>query len=149
MNDAVAILLREGVVDAAGAEKIRSAAATLPLDDAIARAVTDDQAMRVLAAHFELPYVELGEVTPGKEFLSAVSGAGAAEPASDAATRRGWSGGGRHQPAVRHGRDRMNCGWRADARLSPVLASQAEIDECIKRLLGIGADTIANDGERE
>jgi len=152
MDDAVTILVREGIVDAAGAEKIRSAAASVSLDAAIHQVVPDDRAMRALAAAFEVPYVELAGFMASKEFLAQFPARlllkGHLMPMREengtvvVATCRLFDSSGLDELRLATGRE-----------LRPALASESDIDECIKRLLGIGADTMQsmeseNDGVR-
>jgi type II secretion system protein E len=141
MDDAVAILLREGVLDAAGAEKVRFLAQGTSLEEAIRQVAPEDRALRVLAKHFELPYVELGEFNAAKEFLSQFPArillAHHILPLSEehgvvsVATACLFNTSGLDELRLATGRE-----------LRPALAPQAEIDRCIKRLLGVGADTL-------
>lgn len=141
MDDVLALLQREGVLDAAGVERVRGMARTLPLEDAIRQAVPDDRALRILASHYGLPFVELGEFTAPKEFLSSfpirVLLTHHLLPLREdngqvvVATGRVFDTTGLDELRLACGRD-----------LKPALAPVAEIDRCMKRLLGIGADTL-------
>jgi general secretion pathway protein E/type IV pilus assembly protein PilB len=141
MDEVVALLVREGVVDAAGAERIRTAASAMPLDDAIASVVSDDRGLRVLAAHFEVPFAELSEYAASKEFLARfpvrVLLARHLMPLREekgavvVATSRLFD---------TAGLDELRLATGCEVR--PALAAQRDIDECIKRTLGIGADTM-------
>ncbi len=141
MDDAVKVLMEKGVLDAAGAEKVRVATKTMPLEDAIRQVAPEDAALRVLAAYYDLPYVELGEFTAPKDFLqrfpAKVLLAHHLLPMSEengavvVATCRVFDTAGLDELRLATGRE-----------MRPALAPLSEIDLCIKRLLGIGADTL-------
>ena len=133
--------MHEGLLDAAGAQKVREVAKILPLDDAIRQVVPKDRAMRVLAAHFAIPYVELAEFTAPKEFLSQfpvrvllnhhLLPLREEDGVVVVTTIRIFDTASLDELRLATGRD-----------LRPALAPLSEIDLCIKRLLGIGADTL-------
>lgn len=141
MDDAVQVLMQNGVLDAAGAERVQAAARTMPLEDAIRQVVPEDGALRILAAHYDLPYVELGEFTAPKEFFqkfpAKVLLAHHLLPLREehgaviVATCRVFDTAGLDELRLATGRE-----------MRPALAPMSEIDLCIKRLLGIGADTM-------
>jgi type II secretion system protein E len=141
MNDAVQILMKNGILDAAAAEKVRAAARTMPLEDAIRQVAPEDAVLRVLGAHFGMPYVELGDFTAPKEFLQGFPAKvllnhhllplREEHGAVVVATYRLFGTAGLDELRLATGRE-----------ITPVLAPMSDIDRCTKRLLGIGADTM-------
>jgi type II secretion system protein E len=141
MDDVITILVREGILDAAGAERVRSLSQTMLLEDAIRQVAPDDRALRVLATHFDVPFVDLSELTPPKEFLSQFPAKVLLNqhllPLREengvviVATSRIFDTTGLDELRLATGRE-----------LRAALAPLAEIDRCIKRVLGIGADTL-------
>ncbi len=141
MDDVITILVREGILDPAGAERVRLLSQTMLLEDAIRQVVPDDRALRVLATHFDVPFVDLGEVTPAKEFLSQFPAKVLLNqhllPLREdngvviVATSRIFDTTGLDELRLATGRE-----------LRASLAPLVEIDRCIKRVLGIGADTL-------
>ena len=99
-------------------------------------------APRVLAAHYDLPYIELGEAPPAEGIPPEVPREGASGPSPLA------HAGGARRPVVvatcrvfdTAGLDELRLATGREFR--PVLAPMTDIDRCIKRLLGIGADTM-------
>ncbi|HUO07377.1 MAG TPA: ATPase, T2SS/T4P/T4SS family [Phycisphaerae bacterium] len=142
MNDVLKTLQRDGILDEATAKRVADACAngTL-LEDALREAAPEEKVLKSLAAHFEIPYVELGEVSVPKEFLSKFPARvllnhhllplKEEDGVVQIATNRVFD---------TSGLDELRLTTRMD--FHPVLASTAEIDRAIKRLLGIGADTL-------
>ncbi len=142
MDDVVSILQQEQVLDGAGAQKVRQLlSATGSLDDALGQVVTDDRALRVLGSHFGLQFADVSEVSVPKEFLSKFPARILLERhvlplreengAIVVATGRLFDNAGLDELRMVTGKEVL-----------PVLSSPAEIDRAIKRLLGIGADTL-------
>jgi type II secretion system protein E len=142
MNDVLKTLQRDGILDDAAAKRVADACAkgTL-LEDALREAAPEDKVLKSLAAHFEIPYVELGEVAVSKEFLAKFPARVLLNhhllPLKEEngvvqiATNRLFD---------TSGLDELRLATRMD--FHPVLAPTSEIDRSIKRLLGIGADTL-------
>jgi general secretion pathway protein E/type IV pilus assembly protein PilB len=141
MDDVLTILMKEKVLDRAGAEKVRAEARTMGLEDAIRQVAPEEKTLRVLAKHFDMPYEELGEFSAPKEFLAKF-------PAKVLLNR--------HLMPLREENghilvatsqlfdgsalDELRLATGLDVR--PALAPLSEIDRAIKRLLGVGADTL-------
>ena len=77
MNDVLAKLIDEGLLDPEKAAQVRSAtAAGKPLDDALraVNGVSEDKLLRSIAAYFDVPFVDLeadgAKYAPSKEFLA-------------------------------------------------------------------------------
>lgn len=142
MNDVLKILQRDGILDEAASRRVTEACAkgTL-LEDALREAAPEDKVLKSLATHFEIPYVELGEVVVPKEFLAKFPARVLLNhhllPLKEengvvqVATNRVFD---------TSGLDELRLATRMD--FHPVLAPTTEIDRSIKRLLGIGADTL-------
>ena len=150
MLDVLGVLLRDGLLNEAAARRVRELTSQgKPLDDALRQAdgVAEDRLVRALAAMLEMPYVELETVAPPKEFLAQFPArilldrqlvplreeAGV----TTVATSRAFDTAGFDELRLATGRD-----------LRPVLASAADIERCIKRCLGIGADTLQSMGDQ-
>jgi general secretion pathway protein E/type IV pilus assembly protein PilB len=147
MNDVLTILSREGVLDASALAKVQEEVSTgTLLEDALKKAAPEDKVLKSLAAHFEVPYVELNEFTAPKEFLSKFPARVLLEHhlmpmqevdgAVEVATSRLFDTAGIDELRLATGMD-----------FRPVLAPTSEIDRAMKRLLGIGADTLQQMGE--
>ena len=149
MNDALLILTEAGILDAVGGERVRTLNKTMALEDAVRQVVGDDRALRILADHFAIPFVELNDASGSKEFVAQFpvkvllrhhllplqENAGVVE----VATGRLFDLSGLDELRLATGRE-----------VKAVIAPVGEIDRCIKRLLGIGADTLqslAADGD--
>jgi general secretion pathway protein E/type IV pilus assembly protein PilB len=133
MDDVVAMLLEEGVLDQAGAEKLRANGA--------ADLQGDEKALRVLARLYDVPFVELADVKVPREVLSKfparlllarkvlplqMEGDSVLVATSDL-----------FDPAAL---DELRVATGFEIR--PALAPVNEIERAIKRLLGVGADTL-------
>ena len=141
MDDAVTILVREGVLDETTAAKARGMARTGSLEDALRQVAGENRYLRVLARHFDIPYVELAEFSAPREFLNQF-------PAKVLLSQ--------HVLPLREENGTIVAATSRIFDTTPIdelrlatgkevraeLASQEEIDRCIKRLLGIGADTL-------
>ena len=148
MNDVLARLISEGLLDAEKARQVTEAAAAgKPLDDALraVNGVSEEKILRSLAAYFDVPFIDLekegGKYAPSKEFLAkfparilldrrimplAPNGDGVA-----IVTSRIFDNGGLDELRLATGLD-----------VHPVIAPSAEIDRFIKKYLGVGADTL-------
>ena len=103
MDDAVQVLMEKGVLDAAGAEKVRAAARTMPLEDAIRQVVPE---MR-LFAFWQPGMICLTLSWPSSPRLrssSEVPRQGAAGSPSPAHAGRARRGDRRHLPGLRYRR---------------------------------------------
>src|SRR5450830_1588065 len=71
MNDIIGKLLDAGILDGKAAERVRSVSASgVPLDEALlsSAGLAEDKLLRILAAEFNIPYVEIEERFPSREF---------------------------------------------------------------------------------
>ena len=152
MQDVVAKLVAEGLLNAEGAEQVTEAAAAgKPLDDAlrIPKDASEEKILRFLAAYFEIPFADLekdgAKHAPPKELLAkfparilldrqimplAENGDGVA-----VVTSRVFDPTGLDELRLATGLD-----------VHPVLAPASEIDRFIKKYLGVGADTLQSMG---
>jgi general secretion pathway protein E/type IV pilus assembly protein PilB len=148
VNDVLAKLIDEGVLDPERAAQVRSAAAAgKPLDDALraVNGVSEDKLLRSIAAYYDVPFVDLekdgAKYAPSKEFLAkfparilidrglmplAENGDGIAIVTSKLFDTTGL--------------DELRLATGLDVH--PVIAPSAEIDRFIKKYLGVGADTL-------
>jgi general secretion pathway protein E/type IV pilus assembly protein PilB len=148
VNDVLAKLIDEGLLDPEKAAQVRSAtAAGKPLDDALraVNGVSEDKLLRSIAAYFDVPFVDLeadgAKYAPSKEFLAkfparilidrglmplAENGDGVAIVTSKLFDTTGL--------------DELRLATGLDVH--PVIAPSAEIDRFIKKYLGVGADTL-------
>ena len=144
MENVVSKMIERGLVSPVTAERVRTLLAEgKSLEDAVLAAdgVSEEALLRFLAASFDIPYVDLEKNPPAKEILTAF-------PARLLV---------RHRILPLEERDgvtivvasrvsdtsaldelRLICG----RDLSLALAPSTEIDRCLKRLLGVGADTL-------
>jgi len=161
VNNVIARLISDGLLDAATAKQVTDAYAEgKPLDDALRQAdgASEDKILRSLGAYFDVPFVDLekeGEkYAPPKELLAKF-------PASILLERRlmpiAPNGHAPHDgDAVSvvtsrvfdsSGLDELRLATGLDVH--PVLAPAAEIDRFIKKYLGVGADTLQSMGEED
>ena len=145
MNDVLEQIRDRGLLDAVGVDR---AAALLAqgksLEDAVlgADGVSEEALLRALAETFDVPYVELEKQAPAREFLSqfparvlvrhnvlpiSVGDDGVVLLAASRITDH-------------HAADELRVMTGREYAIA--LAPAAEIDRAIKRLLGVGADTI-------
>ncbi|HEX4053974.1 MAG TPA: GspE/PulE family protein [Tepidisphaeraceae bacterium] len=152
MNDVLAKLMDEGLLDAEKAAQVRSAAAGgKPLDDALraVNGVPEEKLLRCLAEYFDVPFVDLekdaAKYAPPKELLAKF-------PARILLDRRlmplSENGDGVAVVTSRifdnTGLDELRLATGLDVH--PVIAPSAEIDRFIKKYLGVGADTLQSMG---
>jgi len=140
-----ASLVREGLLDEKSVARVQElTAAGKPLDDALREAdgVPEDKLLRFLAAELQIPYMELDEFDPPRELLARFPARLLLErkllPVAEepdgvvvVATSKLFD-----TSAL----DEMRIACHVDAR--PVLAPSAEIDRCLRRALGTGAETL-------
>ena len=146
MNDVLKILSREGILDSAGMAKVQESVAngTL-LEEALRAAVPEEKWLKTLATHFEVPYVELNDFTAPKELLVKFPARVLLDhhllPMKEedgvvsVATSRLFDTSGLDELRLATGMD-----------FRPVLSPTSEIDRAMKRLLGVGADTLQEMG---
>ncbi len=149
MIDVLKTLVTDGVLDESGAKKVTEAVArgTL-LEDALREAAPEEKILRSLGAHFEIPFIELGEHAAKKEFLTKFPVRILLDhhllPLKE-------ENGVVHVATCRlfdtAGLDELRLATGQDFR--PVLAPMGEIDRCIKKELGIGADTLQSMGDED
>lgn len=159
MQDVVAKMVAEGLLDQEAAGKVTEAlAAGKPLDDALRAAGSDDKILRFLAAYFDVPFVDLekdgANYAPPKDLLAKF-------PARILLDRQilplsmNGSTPGEGIPVLTSrifdhtGLDELRLATGFEVH--PVLAPAAEVDRFIKKYLGVGADTLQsmgiNDGD--
>jgi general secretion pathway protein E/type IV pilus assembly protein PilB len=144
MFDVIDMLTQDGKLTEAAAHRIRAeTAGGKALDDALREDgnLSEDQLLKSLAQILEMPYTELETINPSKEFLAEFPVRVLLErhmiPLSEddgvtsVAMSRVFDTTGLDELRLLTGRE-----------LRPVLATTTEIDRCIKRTLGIGADTL-------
>src|SRR6266850_233123 len=144
MEAVLSKLVSDGLLDDAGAQRVRSLMAEgKPLDEAILAAdgVAEDKMLRLLGSVFDIPYVDLEPLTLSKEFLTKFPARVLIQhhilPIEEkngvvvVATSKVFD-------LTPLDELRLACG--RDVR--PVLAPANEIDRCMKRFLGVGADTL-------
>ena len=148
MNDIFSILVQEKLLSEEAATAAREqAGGGKPLDDVLhtADGVAQEKLLRFLAAFFDMPYAELETAEPPKQLLGRFParilldhGLLPLEESSDGitvATSRVFDTAGLDQL-------RLATGFE----LKPSLAPASEIERCIKRVLGVGADTLQSMG---
>jgi len=145
MTDIITRLAQQGVLTAEDAERVRTLSAEgAPLDEALVAVdgLPAERVLRSLAAEFHVPYVELEGEHPARELLSRFPARVLLEHrllplrCEDdgtvlVATSRLFDTTGLDELRMASG---QNC--------QPALAPAAEIDRCLKRCLGVGADTM-------
>ena len=144
MEQVLRDMLAEGLLTEMAAQRASAlVAGGKPLDEAVLAAdgVSEEKLLRYLAKTFDVPYVELETAGPSKEFVAQfplrllvqhqILPLEEKEGVVRVATSRLWETAGVDQL-------RLACG--RDCQLA--LAPRGEIDRCLKRLLGVGADTL-------
>jgi general secretion pathway protein E/type IV pilus assembly protein PilB len=148
MLDIVQTLTQDGLLNAAAAKHARELLAQgKPMDEALRQAdgVAEDRLLRALGTMLDIPFVELETVTPSKDLLGQfparillerqVLPLDEADGVTTVATSRVFDTTGLDELRLVSGRE---------CRI--VLAPAQEIERCIKRSLGIGADTLESMG---
>jgi len=144
MEDVVARLVLAGVLSPDAAERVRNKIAEgAALDDALlaGSGLPEERLLRSLAAEFGLPWVNPEQEEPPREFLERFPARillhhrllplREENGAVLVATSRLFDPTGMDELRIACGRDCL-----------PALAPGAEIERCLKRALGIGADTV-------
>ena len=145
MTDIVTKLVQEGILPAEEGERVRTLSAEgASLDEALStvEGLPEDRLLRCLAAEFHVPYVDLEDQHPTRDFLSRFPARVLLEhrllPLYDeddgtvrVATNRLFDTTGLDELRLVSGQD-----------CRPALAPGLEIDRCLKRFLGVGADTV-------
>lgn len=137
-------MLQEGLLDKQAAERIRAYCAegnTLDQALLVAGGLSEEQMLRYLAKEYQFAYLDLEHYHPTKEFLSQF-------PARILLERRvlpleecdGMVLVATCKLFDTTGVDELRLATGRDFRLA--LAPSSEIDRCIKRCLGVGADTV-------
>ena len=144
MQDLIAQLVVEGVLDASAAQRARAAIAEgKPLDEAVLAAdgIPEEKLLRSLAAIFDIPYIDLDKYELSKEFLAKFPTRLLVQhrllplEETDGVVTVATS-----NLCDTTGLDALRLACGRDCR--PVVAPSAEIERCIKRLLGVGAETL-------
>jgi len=144
MNDILVKMVGEGLLDNEAAEHVRALRAEgMPLDEALLAGsdLPEEELLPYLAREFSVPYVDLERRRPTKEFLSQFPARILLEhrllPLEEddggvlVATSRLFDSPGMDELRLATGKE-----------VRPALAQSSEIDRCIKRSLGVGADTV-------
>jgi general secretion pathway protein E/type IV pilus assembly protein PilB len=142
MTEILKILATQGVLDQDAITKAQNELADgKSLEDALRTAAPEDRWLRALATHFEVPFVELNEFEAPKDFFAKFPARVLLEhhllPMKEQdgsvqiATSRLFDSSGLDELRLATGLD-----------YHPVLATTNEIDRAMKRLIGIGADTL-------
>ncbi|HSU66455.1 MAG TPA: GspE/PulE family protein [Tepidisphaeraceae bacterium] len=150
MQDVVAKLVSEGILDAESAHKVNEAVASgKSLDDALRVGGAEDRIVRFLAGYFDVPFVDLehdgAKLAPSKELLSKFP----ARILLDRQILPLSENGDGVTVVTSHifdtaGLDELRLATGLDVH--PVLAPATEIDRYIKKYLGVGADTLQSMG---
>ena len=144
MEQVIGQMVRDGLLDEAAARRVRASLAEgRPLEEAVLSAdgVTEEKLLRFLAQAFDVPYLDLDKLELTRDFLRTFPARLLIEhrllPVEEkdgivlVATSRICDPTGIDELALACGRD---------VRLAA--APSSEIDRCIKRFLGVGADTL-------
>jgi general secretion pathway protein E/type IV pilus assembly protein PilB len=140
----ISAIVRDGLLDEKGVQRLKDLVAQgRPLDDALREAdgVPEDKLLRFLAKEMLVPYLELEDFSPPKDLLARFPARLLLErrllPVADegdvivVATSRLFD-----TSAL----DELRMAGGVDVR--PVLSPAAEIEQCLRRSLGTGADTL-------
>lgn len=143
MNDIVSKMQRDGLLDGPAADRVLALAREgESLDQALlAGGLAEEELLRYLAREFDVPYVDLDRRLPQKDLLSQFPARILLErrllPLSEedgtlvVASSKVFDTTGLEELRLATGRD-----------LKLVLSPAAEIERCLKRCLGVGADTV-------
>jgi type II secretion system protein E len=144
VDNVVSMMQDRGLLTAATAQRVQELLADgQPLEDAVLAAdgVSEDALLRFLAAAFELPYVDLEKSPPPRELLGAfparlllkhhVLPLEERDGVTVVATSKVSDHGALDELRLMTGRD-----------FAIALAPSGEIERTLKRLLGVGADTL-------
>ena len=144
MSEVLLRMRSTGVLDETAAKRVEALVAEgKPLDEALLAAggLPEDQVLRFIAEEFHVPYIDLEQHPPQKEFLTqfparillehALLPLGRENGVVTVASSRLFD---------TSGVDELRLASGLEFRV--VLAPSAEINRCIKGLLGVGADTL-------
>ena len=144
MAEILARMRESGLLDEPGAKRVEGLVAEgRPLDEALlaASGLPEDKVLRFLSEEFHVPYVDLEEHPPPKEFL--------AQFPARLLLEHGLLPLGQEDGVVTVASNRLfDTSGLDELRLASglefrvALAPSAEITRCIKGLLGVGADTL-------
>src|SRR5437016_935992 len=144
LQNIVSIMQDQGILSPVAAQRANALLAEgRPLEDAVLAAdgVSEEALLRFLASAFDLPYVEVEKSPPAKEFLARFPARLLLKhhilPLEE---RDGMTTLVTSRPSDSAAVDelRVVCGREFKVALAP----STEIDRCLKRLLGVGADTL-------
>jgi general secretion pathway protein E/type IV pilus assembly protein PilB len=134
----------QGLLNPAAAQRVQALLAEgKPLEEAVLAAdgVGEEALLRFLAAAFDLPYVDVEKSTPSREFLAKFPARLLLKhhvlPIEE---RDGMTVLVTSRPSDSAAIDELRL--VSDREFSIALAPATEIDRCLKRLLGVGADTL-------
>jgi len=147
MHDVLTLLAQDGILDAAAQAKAQDALDKgLPLEDALRDVAPEEKWLKALANHYEIPYVDLNTFEAPKDFFSKFPARVLldhhlmplrdVDGAVEIATCKLFDSSGLDELRLATGMD-----------YRPVLSPLADIDRAMKRLIGIGADTLQTMGE--
>ena len=145
MNDIISKLLEDGILDEQSANAVRSLNASgIPLDEALLlrSGLPEDRLLKILAKELSVSYVDtIEEQLPTREFLSAFPAHILLNrrllPLKDesgviiTATSRVFDTAGLDELRLVTGRE-----------FRPILSTASEIERCLRKSLGVGADTV-------
>jgi type II secretory ATPase GspE/PulE/Tfp pilus assembly ATPase PilB-like protein len=144
VQDLIQRLVAEGLLNETTAERTRAFMAEgKPLDQAIMSAdgVTEEKLLRFLAGLFDIPFMDIDKAAPPKEFLAQFPTRILMQhnlvPLEE---KDGVVIVATANLCDMSGLDALRLACGRDCR--PVVATSTEIDRAIKRLLGVGADTL-------
>ncbi len=144
MDDIFTKMCHEGLIDDQACENVRAVRAEgKPLDEALlaGSGLPEEKLLRYLAREFQIAYMDLEQYHPAKDFLSQF-------PARILLEHRLLPLGEQDDAVVVATSKLFDTTGLDELRLAtgkafrPALAPSAEIDRCIKRSLGVGADTL-------
>src|SRR5688572_26664725 len=137
-------MVNAGLLDEAAARRARASSAEgVPLEEAVLSAdgVSEEQLLRFLAEAFDVPFLDLDSLNLTREFLSTFPARLLVQhqllPIEE---RDGVVLVASSRLCDPSGIDELRLACGKDVRLA--VAPSSEIDRCIKRFLGVGADTI-------
>jgi general secretion pathway protein E/type IV pilus assembly protein PilB len=142
MNDVLNLLMQDGILDGGGRHKVETELANgKGLEEALRSVVSEERWMPILASHFEIPFVDLAKFEAPKDFFGKFPARvlndhhllpmTEEEGVVSIATCSIFDTGGIDELRLATGMD-----------FRPILATKSEIDRALKRLVGIGADTL-------
>lgn len=144
MENVVSKMIDKGLLGSATAERVRSLLTEgKSLEDAVLAAdgVSEEALLRFLATSFDIPYVDLEKTPPSREILSKFPARLLVRhqivPLEE---HNGVTVIVASRVSDTHALDELRLVVGRD--LSLALAPSAEIDRCLKKLLGVGADTL-------